>query len=112
MPKDAKVKNSPSPVAEMMKNAGFDSMPELGTKWLEAMTLMTSGMMAFISERIKEDTKTQADLMHAKGLPEIQHIQAQFIHKAMEDYKAEMGRLTDLGKDLVPEVLSDVFTDK
>ena len=85
-----------------MQGAGFKDMPDFGSKWFETMNELGTEMLKFIAERMKQDTQTQHDLLQAKGFAEIQHIQAQFVQKAIDDYSAEMAKLMELGKNLTP----------
>lgn len=101
----SKTDKSQAPLADLMKTvqeASFKSMPGLGTDWFEAMSDVGSEMLNFTAARIKQDVETQHKLLHAKELAEIQHIQAEFFQRAIDDYTAEMAKLMDMGKSLVP----------
>lgn len=106
MSKSDKIDDTASSLTSLMKtmqDAGFTSMPGFGADWLETMADLGSEMLNFTAARIKQDAQTQQDLLHAKGLAEMQHIQAQFFQKAMNDYAAETARLVGMGKALAPK---------
>ncbi|RLJ60100.1 phasin protein [Litoreibacter meonggei] len=87
-----------------MQGAGFASASTMGTAWLEAMSDLGSEVLSFVAERVKEDLKTQHQIMHAKSLTEVQHIQAEFVQKAVDQYSAETGKLVELGKVVVAKM--------
>lgn len=87
-----------------MQEAGFKSMPGFGTEQMEAMADLGSEMLNFTATRVQRDVQTQHDLLHAKGLAEVQHIQAQFFQKAMDDYADETVKMLDMGKALAPKM--------
>ncbi len=89
---------------DAMQQAGFKSMPGFGTDLLETMADMGSEMLNFTAARVQRDVQTQHDLLQAKGLAEVQHIQAQFFQKAMDDYTAETAKLMDMQKALAPKM--------
>ncbi|PUB16197.1 phasin family protein [Yoonia sediminilitoris] len=105
MTKDTKPKDAISPVMDFMntmQETGLKAMPGFEVAWLETMSNMGSEMLNFVAERVKSDVQTQHDLLHAKDISDIQHIQAQFMQRAMDDYAAEIAKMTELGKDMMP----------
>ncbi len=105
MSKNVKTEDVFSPAIDFMKtmqDAGFNAKPGFGTAWFEAISNMGTEMLDFVAERVKNDVQTQHNLLHAKDISEVQHIQAQFFQKAMDDYAAEMAKLMDMGKDIAP----------
>lgn len=80
-----------------LQQAGFGSMMGMGTAWIETISDMSAEVAEFVAERIKEDVKTQHEILHCKNVGELQHIQAQFIQKAMDQYQAETGKLLEMG---------------
>jgi hypothetical protein len=81
-----------------MQGAGFASASTMGSAWLEAMSDLGSEVLSFVADRVKEDVKTQHQVLHAKSLAEVQHIQAEFVQKAVDQYSAETGKIVELGK--------------
>lgn len=95
-----KTKDTVSPMnvlIDAMQNASTAFVPDFGPEWLEAMSKVGHEMLTFMSERVKEDLQTQHALLQAKGIAEIQQIQAEFLKKAQEDYAVEMAKLVEMG---------------
>lgn len=93
-----------SPMAnllEAMQATKLSPMPQ--ADWLERMADVGSEMLSFMAARVGEDVQTQHALMHAKGVAEVQHIQAQFFQKAMDDYAAETAKLVTMGKKIASD---------
>jgi phage gp36-like protein len=82
---------------EQLQNAGFGNMVGMNTAWLEALSDMSAEVAGFVAERIKQDVKTQHEILHCKDVNDIQHIQAQFIQKAIDQYRDETGKLVEMG---------------
>lgn len=80
-----------------LQEAGLGSMMGMGAAWIEAVSDMSVEVAHFVAERIKEDAKTQHEILHCKNVADLQHIQAQFIQKAMDQYQAESGKLVEMG---------------
>ena len=87
-----------------VQSAGLGSLSWLGTKWLETMSDVGSEWLSFIAERVKEDVKTQHALLHAQTLGEVQHIQAKFLQKAMDDYRDETGKIVEFCSNAMNEI--------
>ena len=79
-----------------LQDAGFGNMLGMSSAWMEALSDMGAEMVSFVSDRIKEDVKTQHEILHCKNVAELQHIQAQFIQKAIDQYQAETGKLVEM----------------
>ena len=80
-----------------LQQAGFGNMMGMGTAWMEAFSDMGAEVVSFVAERIKEDVKTQHEILHCKDIAELQHIQAQFVQKAIAQYQDETGKLVEMG---------------
>lgn len=72
----------------------------MGTAWLESFADLGSEISSFVADRIKADVQTQHALLHCKTLPEVQHVQAEFLQKAFDQYQAETGKLVDLSVEM------------
>lgn len=101
--KPAKTANPMASVLEAMQTASLPPVPQVGTAWIENMADYGQQVVSFLAKRVAEDVQTQHALMHAKDLAQIQHIQAQFFQKAMDDYAAETAKLMELGKALASD---------
>lgn len=84
------------PILELQK-AGFGNLAGQNVAWLEGLGDMGAEFMNFLAERVKEDVKTQHELLHCKDVAEVQKIQSQFIQTAINQYQAETGKLMQMG---------------
>lgn len=80
-----------------LQEAGLGNVMGMSTAWAEAISDMGAEVANFVAERIKEDVKTQHEILHCKNVADVQHIQAEFIQKAMDQYQAETGKLLEMG---------------
>lgn len=91
-----------------LQEAGLGNMLGMSTAWVEAVGEMSAEVASFVADRIKEDVKTQHEILHCKNVADLQHIQAEFIQKAMDQYQAETGKLVEMGKKaFTPETNGD-----
>ncbi|MFK7938775.1 MAG: phasin family protein [Roseovarius sp.] len=88
-PKD----EAPLNAIEQLQDAGLGNMVGLSTAWFEALGDLSSEVLSFVSDRVKEDVKVQHEVLHCKDVTELQHIQSQFLQKAVDQYQAETGKL-------------------
>lgn len=91
--------------AVMLRTMGFGAVAGMGTTWVEVLSDMGSEVLSFVADRIKEDVKTQHEILHCKDVGELQRIQAEFIQTAMDQYAAETGKLVEMSQKLlrIPE---------
>ncbi len=82
-----------------LQEAGLGNMMSMSTIWLETISSMGAEVASFVAERLKEDVKTQHQILHCKNVADLQNIQAEFIHKAMDQYQAETGKLIKMGTE-------------
>lgn len=94
------------------QSAGLGSLSWLGTKWVETMSDVGAEWLSFVADRVKEDVKTQHALMHAKTLSDVQHIQATFLQKAMDDYHAETGKIVEFCSSAMAEIQEHARKDQ
>lgn len=85
--------------AEWQK-AGFGPMAWMGTDWMTGLGDISGEVMRFVADRIKEDVKTQHEILHAKDITQVQGIQTRFLRDAFDQYAAETGKLIEMGNDL------------
>lgn len=89
-------------LVQQMEDAGLGPLRWMGTNWLEAMAGMNSEIVSFVADRIKEDVKTQHELLHCKSPEQLQKVQLEFLEKAYEQYSAETGKLIKMSIDMLP----------
>lgn len=85
-----------APLVDLQK-AGFGSLMGMNAAWLESLGDMGAEFTSFLAERIKEDVKTQHEILHCKDVSEVQRIQSDFVKKAIEQYQTETGKLFEIG---------------
>ncbi len=88
--------DTPMDAVNQLQEAGFANLMGMSTAWLEAIGQMQAEVASFVAERIKQDVKTQHEMLNCKNMADLQHIQAQFIQKAMDQYQAETGKLVEM----------------
>ena len=84
-----------------MQEAGLGSLAWLGTDWMRSMNEIGGEMMRFMADRIKEDVKTQHEILHAKDITDVQAIQTRFMKDAFDQYAAETGKLVKISHERV-----------
>lgn len=84
-----------------LQKAGFGSLAWLGTAWVETMSEAGSEWMTFLAERMREDVKTQHQILHCRDMSELQKIQLDFMKTAMDQYTAETGKMLEIGNSLM-----------
>ncbi|GFE65511.1 phasin family protein [Litoreibacter roseus] len=111
-PETQKPAKSDAPLSALaqLQEAGFGNMLGLSTAWMEALNDMGAEMATFVAERIREDVKTQHEILHCKNVAELQHIQAQFVQKAMDQYQAETGKLVEMSTQAFAKNRADTST--
>eukprot|EP00919_Chromeraceae_sp_WS-2016_P024052 GHVR01057013.1.p1 GENE.GHVR01057013.1~~GHVR01057013.1.p1 ORF type:complete len:171 (+),score=10.45 GHVR01057013.1:238-750(+) len=94
-----KTSSSADPFSTMtqLQKAGFGNMMGMGTAWVEAVSDMSAEVADFMAERLKEDVKVQHEILHCKNVANLQHIRAQFVQKAIDQYQAETSKLVEMG---------------
>lgn len=94
--KSAEETTSMNALADLQK-AGLGNMMGMSTAWMEAFSDMGAEVASFVADRIKEDVQTQHEILHCKNVADLQHIQAQFVQKAVDQYQDETGKLVKMG---------------
>lgn len=92
---------------KQFEEAGLGPMRWMGTAWFEAMADMNSEVVNFVAERIKQDVKTQHELLHCKSAEELQKAQMAFLEKAYEQYTDETGKLVKMSMEMFPNVMKE-----
>lgn len=90
-------RDTPLDLLAQFQQAGQGNMMGISTAWMETMGDLGAEMASFVAARIKEDVRTQHEILHCKDMGELQRIQSEFIQRALEQYRAETGKLTEMG---------------
>jgi hypothetical protein len=83
-----------------VKDAGFGSLVWMGPAWVEAMSGLSSEVLSFFADRVREDAKTQHQLLHCKTFQDVQAVQAKFMERAYQQYTDETGKMIEKGSEL------------
>lgn len=94
------LEDAPMKAMAQLQEAGLGNMVGLSTAWAEAMSDMGSEVISFVADRIKEDVKTQHEILHCKSVGDLQHIQSQFIQRVLDQYQTETGKLVEMGSQM------------
>ncbi len=84
-----------------LRALGFGNLTDAGAVWVEALGLLGSEMVSFVAERIKEDIRTQHDILHCTDPAELNEIHARFLKTAMDQYTAESRKLAEMCQEMV-----------
>lgn len=93
--------------AEQTASGTETPMTAMGAAWVENIAALQHEMIGFLTDRIKEDVKTQQELLRCKGLADVQKVQLAFVEKTYKHYLAEGEKLQKLGMSLLPSAVSD-----
>lgn len=98
---EATTSTTPEPLNALtqIQEAGLGSLMGMSTAWVEAISGMGAEVANFVADRIKEDVKTQHQVLHCKNVADLHNIQAEFIQNAMSQYQAETGKLLKMGTE-------------
>lgn len=88
-----------------LQKAGLGPLTWMGTAMLENMSALGSEVTQFVADRIKEDVKTQHQILHCKDSGELRKIQTEFVQNAVEQYTAETGKLVEMGNQFMSAAL-------
>ena len=88
--------------ADECEDAGLGTLRWVCAVWLDAMADMNTEVVNFVAKRIKEDVKTQRELLHCTSLEDVQHAQLTYLNTAYHHYTDETGKLVKMGLDLLP----------
>ena len=103
-PEDTKADTSTEKHTGISRESDLSAVAWMGTTWVEAMSDLGSELASFIAERIREDVKTQHEILHCKSLSEMQAIQAAFMERAYVQYTVETGKLLEKSTSLFPQL--------
>lgn len=88
-----------------LQKAGLGPLSWMGTAMLENMSELGSEVTQFIADRIKEDVKTQHQILHCKDAAQMRDIQTEFVRKAVEQYTAETGKLVEMSNKFMTSAI-------
>jgi hypothetical protein len=82
----------------------FAPLGWMSTAWIESLADLGSEATSFLAERIRQDVKTQHAILHCKSPAELQHLQAEFMQRAFDQYAAETGKLIMISAEIAEKI--------
>ena len=70
-----------------------------GAAMLEGLTKVQTEIADFITERIRQDVETQAEMLRCRTLDDVRDLQTRFFRTAVDQYAAEVNRLMKINTD-------------
>ena len=99
---EATADTSAVPMTEAITTAQQEtllSFEAAGTAMLDGLTKAQSEISDFITQRIRQDVETQAEMLRCRTLDDVRELQTRFFKTAVDQYAAEMSRLMRIGTD-------------
>lgn len=90
-----------------LRRAGVEDAMGFGTAWAAMVSDLSAEMLGFLSDRIREDLKTQHRLFHCRDAHELREIQAEFLQRAIDQYQAETGKLIEMSSNAFSAIAKD-----
>ncbi|WP_068109875.1 phasin family protein [Tropicimonas marinistellae] len=86
------------------QKTGFGTLFWMSPVWVRAMSDVSAEVAQFVSERIREDVRTQQEILQCRDPVELREIQGRFLKTAFDQYSAETGRLVRLQRAVLDEL--------
>lgn len=99
-----KTKTGATPLSELA-TAGMEPLTSVGRAFIEGWVEASVEIAAFLGRRIQSDIDLQRQILQCRDPAELVRIQTAFVEKAVEEYRAETGRLTRIGHAMREAVL-------
>lgn len=80
---------------------GLDAMASFGTAWVEQMNEAGAEMLSFMADRVSQDIAFQQQVLQCKDPVALNKLQAEYIRTAMEQYRAETGKMVEISQSLI-----------
>jgi len=94
-----KATDGPIPSGTFMdvQKSGFGNLMDLNAAWIENLGDINSEFLSFVAGRVQENVKTQQKILHCQDVAEVQKVQAESLQTAIDQYRAETGKIGELG---------------
>jgi hypothetical protein len=94
-------KNAPSTQASIAFDpfAAFKPMvpvASMGAVWYNRAADLAREITTFAAERVKQNVEAQHALLQCKSLTQVQHVQAEFLQIALDQYQVETGKVIEI----------------
>lgn len=88
-----------------LATAGMEPLTSVGRAFIEGWVEASGEIAAFLGRRIQSDIDLQRQILQCRDPAELVRIQTAFVEKAVEDYRAETGKLARIGHAMREAVL-------
>ena len=77
-----------------------------GAAMLEGLTKAQTEISDFITQRIRQDVETQAEMLRCRTLDDVRDLQTRFFKTALDQYAGEASKLMKIGTDMMERSLA------
>ena len=77
-----------------------------GAAMLEGLTKAQTEISDFITQRIRQDVETQAEMLRCRTLDDVRDLQTRFFKTAFDQYAGEASKLMKIGTDMMERSLA------
>ena len=94
---------------EAVASAQQETLHNLGAAsaaMLEGLTKAQTEISDFITQRIRQDVETQAEMLRCRTLDDVRDLQTRFFKTALDQYAGEASRLMKIGTDMMERSLA------
>lgn len=88
-----------------LATAGMEPLASAGLAFVEGWIEASGEIAAFLARRIQSDFDLQREILQCRDPAELVRIQTAFVEKAIEDYRAESGKLAGIGAGVTEAAL-------
>lgn len=78
--------------------ANVTNLSDFGSAWFDGIADLGSNVLNFTAARVAQDVQIGHELMSAKDVTQFQHVQAQYVQCALDDYAAQAAKLMKISK--------------
>lgn len=89
-----------------LATTGMEPLVSAGWAFMEGWVDATGEIVTFLVRRIQSDIDLQHQILQCRDPAELVRIQTAFVEKAIEDYRAETGKLAQIGHATSEAVLA------
>ena len=106
---EATADTSAVPMTEAIASAQQETLHNIGAAgaaMLEGLTKAQTEISDFITQRIRQDVETQAEMLRCRTLDDVRDLQTRFFKTALDQYAGEASRLMKIGTDMMERSLA------
>ena len=107
---EATARTSELPLTDAIAQAQLETLHYIeaaGAAMLEGLTKTQTEISDFITQRIRQDVETQAEMLRCRTLDDVRDLQTRFFKTAMDQYSGEASRLMKIGSGMMERSLAN-----